>query len=139
MSDDVRFELLSVHLESDCFGRVAVPLDAGDDIPFELPEGALLTVALTFRLERAVDGLVFVDAREVGSCALPVTETPLGSFRAGGPYEVVLPAEKLPAGRLARGTYTVTGTFRDGHGNELARETHRFRLTRQERPLAHAC
>ncbi|RSS84124.1 hypothetical protein [Streptomyces sp. WAC06614] len=134
---DVRFELLDVHLESESFGRVAVPLDGGlSDVPFALPEGALFTVSITFRLTADVDGLVYVDAREFGDCSFPAVSTPLGSFRSGGPYEVVLPPEKLPAGRQTHGMYTVTGTFLDGTGEPLAHEAFRFRLTHHERPVA---
>ncbi|MCB5179791.1 rho GDP-dissociation inhibitor [Streptomyces antimicrobicus] len=132
---DARFELLDVHLESESFGRVAVPLDDLPGAPFALPEGALFTVSLTFRLAADVDGLCYVDSREVDGCSFPAVSTSLGSFRAGGPYEVVLPPEKLPAGRHSHGTYTVTGTFMDGDGEILAREAFRYRLTHHERPV----
>ncbi|MBW5481469.1 rho GDP-dissociation inhibitor [Streptomyces bambusae] len=133
---DARFELLGVHLDSESFDRLSVPLDDPAHVPFALPEGASFTVSLEFRLTSPVDGLVYVDSRTIDECTLPAETTPLGSFRAGGPYEVVLPPEKLPSGRHARGTYTVTGTFLDGDGRTLTQETHRFRVAHQDRHVS---
>ncbi|MEV8530586.1 hypothetical protein [Streptomyces sp. NPDC051211] len=128
------FELVDVALLSDDLGRVSVPLAGGGEAgPFELHEGAVMTVALTFRLHQAVDGLTFTDTRRREGFTISSSPVALGSFRPGGPYEVHLPAERLPVGRAVCGVYEVTGVFTDGAGRELSREVHRFRIVHQPR------
>ncbi|MET7758114.1 hypothetical protein ABZT27_25935 [Streptomyces sp. NPDC005389] len=122
-------ELLGLALVSDELGTFTVPLEgAGADIPYELPEGAVVSVALTFRLAADTDGLLFETVR-VGEGEEPVARRiALGSFRAGGPYEIRLPPERLPLGRAHRGTYDVTARMSDAAGTEHARVEHRFTL-----------
>ncbi|WP_190344221.1 hypothetical protein [Streptomyces venezuelae] len=127
------FELVDVALVSDELGRLTVPLDGRDAGPFELPEGAVVTVALSFRVHREVDGLSFTLNRWREGYLVSSNQIPVGSFRPGGPYEVHLPAERLPVGRAACGVYDVTGIFTDGDGRELSRESHSFRIVHQPR------
>ncbi|MFG2292260.1 hypothetical protein [Streptomyces sp. NPDC048603] len=135
MVTDETFELVDVALQSEELGRLTVPLSAPAPGPFELPEGAVVSVALTFHLREAVDGLCFVDTRRREGRVVARTRTALGSFRPGGPYEILLPAERLPVGRAECGTYEVTGTFVDAEGRELSQESHRFRIVHQPRIL----
>ncbi|MFI8966458.1 hypothetical protein ACIGO8_30595 [Streptomyces sp. NPDC053493] len=130
------FELVDVSLYSDELGRVEVPLrDPAGAEPLDVPEGAVVSVGLTFRLGREIDGLVFEDTRSKDDVVLAATRTVLGGFRPGGPYEVRLPPERLPVGRAHCGVYDVAGRFTDGDGRELAVEHHRLSLTHQ--PAAH--
>ncbi|GAA3387578.1 hypothetical protein GCM10017752_04240 [Streptomyces roseoviridis] len=133
------FELLDVSLYTEELGRLEVPLredgPGGDPEPLTLPEGAVVSVGLTFRLGREIDGVAFEDSRFRDGAVLGSTRTVLGGFRAGGPYEVRLPAERLPVGRAHCGIYEVTGRFTDGGGQELALERHRVRVVHQ--PAAH--
>ncbi|MET9954059.1 hypothetical protein ABZ135_21245 [Streptomyces sp. NPDC006339] len=134
------FELLDVSLYTEELGRLEVPLEeTGNDRegpePLALPEGAVVSVGLTFRLGREIDGVAFEDSRVREGAVLGSTRTVLGGFRAGGPYEVRLPAERLPVGRAHCGIYEVTGRFTDGEGHELALEHHRVRVDHQ--PAAH--
>ncbi|MEW2413159.1 hypothetical protein AB0953_05485 [Streptomyces sp. NPDC046866] len=126
------FRLVGVALLSEEFGRLDVPLEAPADgtvpDPFDLPHGAVVTLALTFRSAVDVDGLVYTETRVHRGQVLSTTRTALGGFRAGGPYEIRMPPERLPNGRAVGNTYEVTGTFSDAAGHELARERHRFRL-----------
>ncbi|MCB8907011.1 MULTISPECIES: hypothetical protein [unclassified Streptomyces] len=122
-------ELMELTLVSDELGKFTVPLeDPGDDIPYELPEGAVVSIALTFRLGADTDGLIFETIR-VREGEDPVARrSALGSFRAGGPYEIRLPPERLPLGRTHCGTYDVTARMSDAAGIEHARVKHRFTL-----------
>ncbi|MFF5449451.1 hypothetical protein [Streptomyces sp. NPDC012888] len=129
------FELLDVALVSDEIGRLTVPLDGREQGPFELPEGAVVSVALTFRLGRDIDGLVFTDTRLRDGYVVSATQIPLGSYRAGGPYEVQLSAERLPVGRHECATYEVTGSFSDALRRVLCTESHRFRIVHQPRAV----
>ncbi|MFI8823479.1 hypothetical protein [Streptomyces sp. NPDC053431] len=134
------FELLDVSLHTEELGRVAVPLDhggghgTGKREPLVLPEGAVVSVGLTFRLEREIDGLAFEDTRMWDGVVLASTRTVLGGFRPGGPYEVRLPQERMPVGRAHCGVYEVTGRFTDGEGRELAVEQHDLRIEHQTAP-----
>ncbi|MFJ3584649.1 hypothetical protein ACIPPS_20820 [Streptomyces sp. NPDC090127] len=121
------FELMDVALVSDEFGRFPVPLGTERPEAVELPEGAVVGVALTFRTDEGVDGLSFEEERSHAGNLIATAHNVLGGFRAGGPYEIQLPAERLPVGRGC-GTYEVTGRFLDAEGRELARESHRFRI-----------
>ncbi|MET9725011.1 hypothetical protein [Streptomyces zaomyceticus] len=122
-------ELMELTLVSDELGTFAVPLEGpGDATPHELPEGAVVSLAMTFRLGADTDGLIFETLR-VGEGEDPVARrSALGSFRAGGPYEIRLPPERLPLGRAHRGTYDVTARMSDATGIEHARVSHRFIL-----------
>ncbi|MFJ9824263.1 hypothetical protein ACIRSU_07780 [Streptomyces sp. NPDC101160] len=136
-TDSTDFELVDVSLHTEELGTFVVPLlDPEDTEPVELPEGAVVSVGLTFRLGRAIDTVVFEDTRERDGAVLGTNRTPLGGFRPGGPYEVRLPPERLPVGRTHCGVYVVTGRFSDGDDDrELAVERHRIRVTHQ--PAAH--
>ncbi|MFG3192849.1 hypothetical protein [Streptomyces omiyaensis] len=128
------FRLLDVSLHTDGRGRLRVALGGGsaDTAPLLLSEGSVVSVGLTFRLEREVDGLAFEAERARDGLVLAATRTLLGGFRRGGPYEVRLPPERMPVGRTHCGLYRVTGRLTDGRGHELARESHRVRLVHLE-------
>jgi hypothetical protein len=127
------FELWHVRLAPDDRGTGVLPLD-GEGDPVELPEGGTISVALTFRVGEEVDGLVFEETRRYAGKVIGTTRTTLGGYRAGGPYEVHLPPERLPVGRANCGVYEVTGRFTDSEGRVLGRERHRFRLVHQPAP-----
>ncbi|MEV5969560.1 hypothetical protein [Streptomyces sp. NPDC051921] len=129
MKDQVAkdFTLLGVCLHTEGLGPVEVPLrDTVEREPLVLPEGAVVSVGLTFRLGQEIDGLAFEDTRAWDGVTIASTRTVLGGFRPGGPYEVRLPAERLPVGRAHCGVYEVTGRFTDADGRELAFERHRL-------------
>ncbi|MFJ9808781.1 hypothetical protein ACIRTB_11155 [Streptomyces sp. NPDC101158] len=138
MNDDrveTDFELLDVCLHTEELGRVEVPLgDTEGREPLVLPEGSVVSLGLTFRLGREIDGLAFEDTREWGGSVLGSTRTVLGGFRPGGPYEVRLPPERLPVGRAHCGVYKATGRFTDADGRELAVEHHRLVVEHQQAP-----
>ncbi|MFE7511315.1 hypothetical protein ACFU8I_08830 [Streptomyces sp. NPDC057540] len=95
-----------------------------------LSEGTMVSVTLGFRVSEAIDGLVFEETRRRAGRVVSCTRTTLGGYRAGGPYEVQLPAERLPGGRAERGVYEITGRFMDSRGRTLGLEHHSFRLVR---------
>ncbi|WP_345043885.1 hypothetical protein [Streptomyces sannanensis] len=136
--DTPQFELLSVSLHAEGHVEMAVRLpvpgeaeSAPQTAPFVLKEGAEIRVTLIFRIgKRPVEGLKFVEERKRHGSGIATSEVLLGSYRPGGPYEVVLPAEHLPTGHLARDTYQVTGTFVDTDGHVLGRETHSFEIAK---------
>ncbi|WP_159041666.1 hypothetical protein [Streptomyces aureus] len=125
-------ELMELAVVSDELGTFTVPLEGPDaDVPHELPEGAVVSIALTFRLGADTNGLVFETVR-VGEGEEPVARrAALGSFRAGGPYEIRLPPERLPLGRAHCGMYDVTARMSDVAGVEHAQVKHRFTLVRR--------
>ncbi|WP_418955557.1 hypothetical protein [Streptomyces tritici] len=125
MSD---FDLMDVTLVSEDFGRLDVPLRGDKREPVALPAGAVVAVVLSFRTDTEIDGLKFEETRSREGRRLTALTHMLGGFRAGGPYEVRLPAERLPVGPASWGTYEATGRFLDGDGRELAQETHSFRI-----------
>lgn len=135
------FRLVGIALLSEEFGRMEVPLEAPSDgtvpDPFDLPHGAVVTLALSFRTAVDVDGLVYTETRVRDGAVLSTIRTALGGYRAGGPYEIRMPPERLPNGRAAGNTYEVTGTFSDAAGHVLAAERHRFRLCEPGRGAAH--
>lgn len=120
---------MELTLISDELGTFTVPLEGPDDaITHELPEGTVVSLAMTFRLRADTDGLVFETLR-VGKGEEPVARrNVLGSYRAGGPYEIRLPPERLPLGRAHCGPYDVTARMSDAAGIEHARVRHRFTL-----------
>ncbi|WOX20400.1 hypothetical protein [Streptomyces solicathayae] len=122
------FELMDVTLVSDRFGRLRVPLEGDRREVVTLPAGAVVSTVLTFRTGQEVEGLRFVEERFCDGHLIATVNNTLGGFRAGGPYELQLTAERLPAGPGNVGTYEVAGRFLDGSGRELARESHRFRI-----------
>ncbi|MFI2351653.1 hypothetical protein ACH492_32485 [Streptomyces sp. NPDC019443] len=133
-----QLELLSVTLQAEGREGLDVPLPAPGkaettllESPFALKEGAEIRITLGFRLRQAVEGLKFTVVRKRQGAVIGTTEVMLGSYRPGGPYELVLPPERLPTGRLARDTYQVTGTFTDADGNELGHEAHCFEITKE--------
>ncbi|WP_328666006.1 rho GDP-dissociation inhibitor [Streptomyces sp. NBC_00322] len=135
--DTREFELLHVTLQAEGHDDLVVALPTSDEseaspqpAPFSLREGAEIRITLVFRVGRAVERLKFVDERKRQGAVVGKTEVMLGSFRPGGPYELVLPLERLPIGHLARDTYEVTGTFVDADDNVLGYETHRFEITK---------
>ncbi|MFH8255338.1 hypothetical protein ACH4MA_13005 [Streptomyces roseolus] len=122
--------LLDVSLHTEEQGRHAVALGARAEEPgpLRVPEGAVVSVGLTFLVDHAIDGLTF-EERRTGDDHLPVTtRTALGGFRRGGPYEVRLPPRRMPVGRAHCGLYRVTGRLTDGEGHELARADHELLL-----------
>ncbi|MEU6866164.1 hypothetical protein ABZ924_23380 [Streptomyces sp. NPDC046876] len=126
------FRLVRIALLSEEFGEMDVPLEAPADgtvpDPFDLPHGAVVTLALVFRTAVDIDGLAYTETRVRDGAVLSTVRTALGGYRAGGPYEIRMPPERLPNGRSVGNTYEVTGTFSDASGHELATERHRFRL-----------
>lgn len=128
------FELIDMTLIPEERGTRTMPLDPRGGEPVELPEGATVSLALTFRLTEDVDGLTFEETRWYAGQVTGTTRTVLGGFRAGGPYEIHLSPERLPVGRANCGTYEVSGRFVDAEGHVLARQTHRFRLVHQPAP-----
>ncbi|MFJ7070257.1 hypothetical protein [Streptomyces sp. NPDC101115] len=130
------FELLDVSLYTEELGRLAVPRnDRPEEAePIALPEGTVVSVGLTFRLGREIDGLAFEESLAMDGKVLTTTRTVLGGFRTGGPYEIRLPPERLPVGRAHCGVYTVTGRFTDGEGRGLADERYRMRLEHRPAP-----
>ncbi|MFD7628815.1 hypothetical protein ACFV7Q_22745 [Streptomyces sp. NPDC059851] len=104
--------------------------------PVELPEGALVTLCLVFRLGRDVDGLAYTETRVRDGTVEAAQETQLGSFRAGGPYEIHLQPERLPVGHASSGTYEVHGVFTDRHRRPLASAYRRYRITHAAEPAA---
>lgn len=124
----VQLELLDVAVASDAWDMRTLSLDTQGGEPVVLREGAVISVALTFRVKGAVDGLTLEETRRYGGNVVGTTRTALGGFRTGGPYELRLPPERMPLGRANWGTYEVTGRFIDPDGHELARESHRFRI-----------
>ncbi|MFI8766580.1 hypothetical protein ACIGN6_16885 [Streptomyces sp. NPDC053792] len=131
------FELMALALVPEERGARTLSPDLRGGEPVELPEGATVSVALTFRLAENVDGLAFEETRSYAGQVIGTTRTALGGFRAGGPYEIRLPPERLPVGRANCGTYEVSGRFVDADGHVLAWETHRFRLVHQPAPPEH--
>lgn len=124
------FRLLDVSLHTEERGRLVVGLGgpAEEAGPLVVPEGAVVSVGLTFLVGRAVDGLTF-EERRTGDEQPPVTtRTQLGGFRRGGPYEVRLPPRRMPVGRAHCGLYRVTGRLTDGQSRELARADHALML-----------
>ncbi|MFD0722873.1 hypothetical protein [Streptomyces globosus] len=102
----------------------------------DLPEGGVVTLSLVFRLGRDVDGLTYTEVRvREGVPGLPC-ETHLGSFRAGGPYEIRLRPERLPSGHASCGAYEVRGTFTDRRGRLLASAYRRYRVSPHSAPVA---
>ncbi|MFJ5547606.1 hypothetical protein [Streptomyces sp. NPDC093225] len=129
------FELLDISVIPEGLDRIRIALGPGPvRTPVELPEGVVITVALTFRLGTDVDGLTFTDTRSCEGRVAASTQTPLGGFRAGGPYEIHLRPERLPKSRTGDVTYDVTGVFTDGSGQVLASEYHGFRIVHQPPP-----
>ncbi|MFF6776971.1 hypothetical protein ACFY8W_25950 [Streptomyces sp. NPDC012637] len=135
------FELLDVTLVSDEFDRLALPLDPDPDRePVDLPEGAVVSVSLSFRVGEELRGLTFEEERGRYGVVVAATRHVLGGFRAGGPYELQLPAVRMPVGRANCGAYVATGRFTDAEGRELARESHTFRIVHRppgETPAPH--
>ncbi len=133
-----QFELLGVSLQAEGREEIDVPLpvSGGESVampraaPFALKEGAEIRITLAFRLGTAVEGLKFMDMRQRQGAVVSTSEVLLGGYRPGGPYEVVLPPERLPIGHLARDTYEVTGTFVDSDGHVLGHERHTFVITK---------
>lgn len=122
-------ELMELTLVSDELGTFTVPLEGTDDaITHEVPEGTVISLAVTFRLGADTDGLV-VETLRVGEGEDPVARrNVLGGYRAGGPYEIRLPSERLPLGRSHWGPYDVTARMSDAAGVEHARVSHHFTL-----------
>ncbi|NXY94716.1 hypothetical protein HYE82_09990 [Streptomyces sp. BR123] len=106
--------------------------------PVELPEGALVTLCLVFRLGRDVDGLTYTETRVRDGTVEAAQETQLGGFRAGGPYEIHLQPERLPMGHAAFGIYEVHGVFTDRHRRPLASAYRRYRITQAPAPGSEA-
>ncbi|MBD0708270.1 hypothetical protein BU197_07615 [Streptomyces sp. CBMA291] len=95
-------EAVSPHTEG--LGRLDVPLRGAEGGgPLVLPEGTVVSVGLTFRLGREIDGLAFEEVRARNGTVLSTARTVLGGFRPGGSYEVRLPTERLPMGQAYRG------------------------------------
>ncbi|MFD5328486.1 hypothetical protein [Streptomyces sp. NPDC127092] len=130
------FELLDLSLHTEELGRLEVPRSdrPGEAEPIVVPEGTVISVGLTFRLDQEVDGLAFEESLVMEGKVLATTRTVLGGFRTGGPYEVRLPPERLPVGRAHCGVYTVTGRFTDGDGRDLGEESYRMRLEHRPAP-----
>ncbi|AWK12243.1 hypothetical protein SSP531S_37860 [Streptomyces spongiicola] len=133
------FELLSVTIQvegrPDMHVRLAPPEDGGagpPPPPLVLREGSEFRVRLEFAVGsgRDLEGLRFVDERTRQGVTVGHQEILLGDYRRGGPYEIVLPPERLPIGHMARDVYQVTGTFADKDGRLLGCESHSFEITK---------
>ncbi|CAL9344143.1 hypothetical protein SUDANB120_00327 [Streptomyces sp. enrichment culture] len=125
------FELVDMVLlqEEGASVRIRVAQHSDTLEPLDLPEGGVVTLSLVFRLGRDVDGLTYTEVRSrEGVPGLPC-ETHLGSFRAGGPYEIRLRPERLPSGHASCGAYEVRGTFTDRRGRLLASAYRRYRVS----------
>jgi hypothetical protein len=129
VGDISQFELLSVTLYAEGHDDPLVPPLPGS--PVVLKEGAEIRIKLIFRIGRPVEGLKFVAGRERQGSVVGITEVTLGCYRPGGPYEVVLPPERLPSGHLARDTYQLRGTFVDADRHVLGEESHSFRIAKE--------
>ncbi|MEU2392710.1 hypothetical protein [Streptomyces sp. NPDC007369] len=130
------FQLVDMALLTDdeaCTGGSDSPRPQRSE-PVELPEGALVTLCLVFRLGRDVDGLAYTETRVRDGTVEAAHETQLGSFRAGGPYEIHLQPERLPMGHAAFGTYEVHGVFTDRHRRPLASAYRRYRIAPETAP-----
>ncbi|MFD5428218.1 hypothetical protein [Streptomyces sp. NPDC127084] len=138
------FELLAVTIQVEGRPDVPVPLAVGDrdddtagrtpePVRITLKEGAEFRLRLEFRVPTRddVEGLKFIDERTRQGVVVVHTETHLGDYRQGGPYEIVLPPVHLPTGHLARDFYECAGTFVDAAGRELGRETYGLELTKE--------
>ncbi|MEU5811705.1 hypothetical protein [Streptomyces sp. NPDC047718] len=129
-SRNTDFQLVDMALLTEhegCSGRPGSAHPERSD-PVELPEGALVTLCLVFRLGRDVDGLAYTETRVRDGTVEAAQETQLGGFRAGGPYEIHLQPERLPVGHAAAGTYEVHGVFTDRHRRPLASAYRRYRI-----------
>lgn len=133
------FELLAVAIlvegHPDMPVRLPAPEDPRSEPPSEplvLREGAEFRLRLEFGVgsRHDIEGLRYIDERTRQGVTVGHQEILLGDYRAGGPYEIVLPPERLPIGHMARDTYEVTGTFVDVHGHVLGRETHSFEIAK---------
>ncbi|MER6997924.1 hypothetical protein [Streptomyces sp. NPDC000410] len=135
------FEILAVTIQLEGRPDIPVPLPPADTpeddwsppAPLVLKEGADFRVRLEFRVRSPEDlvGLKFVDERHRRGVPVAHQEIHLGDYRPGGPYEVVLPSERLPMGHVARDVYDATGTFLDGEGRVLGQERHSFEITKE--------
>ncbi|MFD7613728.1 hypothetical protein [Streptomyces sp. NPDC059828] len=142
------FELLAVTIQGE--GRPDVPVSAQVDrqhdapgspgapqpaetVSVSLKEGAEFRLRLEFRVHSRDDleGLKFIEEHTRQGVVVVHTETHLGDYRRGGPYEIVLPPVHLATGHLARDRYECTGTFVDGDGRELGRMTFRLEITKE--------
>ncbi|MFE7773694.1 hypothetical protein ACFU5O_07320 [Streptomyces sp. NPDC057445] len=136
------FELLAVTIQVEGRPDIAVTVPPGDLedpdegpvplTPVSLKEGAEFRLRLMFRVpsRNDVQGLKFIDEHMRQGVTVVHTETHLGDYRYGGPYEVVLPPVHLATGHLARDMYVCTGTFVDGDGRELGRVTYTLEITK---------
>ncbi|GFH38160.1 hypothetical protein [Streptomyces pacificus] len=133
------FELLGMTIQVE--GRPDMPVrltppDGGSagppSAPLVLREGSEFRVRLEFVVGsgRDLEGLRFVDERTRQGVTVGRQEILLGDYRRGGPYEIVLPPERLPIGHMARDVYQVTGTIADKDGRILGRESHSFEITK---------
>ncbi|MFF9499851.1 hypothetical protein [Streptomyces sp. NPDC014656] len=123
-----RFTLLEVALFSEDRGRLSLLPAPEGRLPVELPDGGVMAVSLTFRVGEQTEGLAYEEERRRDGQVVMTSRHLLGGFRPGGPYEIRLPAERLPVGRANCATYEVTGRFVDAEGHELARERQSFEL-----------
>ncbi|MFJ6631997.1 hypothetical protein ACIQMR_11460 [Streptomyces sp. NPDC091376] len=139
MNSTPDFELLAVTIQVE--GRPDMPVrlapapERGSEpppAPLVLREGAEFRVGLKFAVGSGYDlaGLRFIDERTRQGVTVGHQEILLGDYRHGGPYEIVLPPERLPIGHMARDVYQVTGTFVDKEGRVLGCETHSFEITK---------
>ncbi|TQK49905.1 RHO protein GDP dissociation inhibitor [Streptomyces sp. SLBN-118] len=119
------------------YEETAVPLLRADGhvhrppAPVKLREGAECRAVLTFRVAGdAVDGLKVVHEWWKGGTEVARREVLLGDFRVGGPYEVVLPAERLPSGPGARGLYEARARLIDDIHRILGEQAYTFEITR---------
>ncbi|MGW7369971.1 hypothetical protein ACWGI8_42760 [Streptomyces sp. NPDC054841] len=150
MNSPSDFELLGVTIQVEGHADMPVPVPSAEHpdavppppTPLVLREGAEFRVRLEFGVGSGHDleGLRFIDERTRQGVTVGHQEILLGDYRSGGPYEIVLPPERLPIGHMARDTYQVTGTFVDVTGRILGRETHSFEITKDwphRRDVAH--
>ncbi|MEU2159803.1 hypothetical protein QRN89_31425 [Streptomyces chengbuensis] len=133
------FELLGVTIQVE--GRPDMPVRLAPaqgpgaeppPAPLVLREGSEFRVRLEFAVGagRDLEGLRFIDERTRQGMTVGHQEILLGDYRRGGPYEIVLPPERLPIGHMARDVYQVTGTFADKEGRILGCESHSFEITK---------
>jgi Rho GDP-dissociation inhibitor len=103
----------------------------GPPSPVVLREGTECRAVLTFRVTgSAVESLKVVDVWWKDGVEVARREVLLGDFRADGPYEVVLPAQRMPRGPGAPGLYEARVRMTDADDRIHAEQAYSFEIKR---------